>query len=87
VDIWALVDGKIVIGEANTTGQLESRSCDEQGRLKKLRQLADELTADEVVFATTHQSWRPGTRANIEEAFSDSRTSPVFYEKLGAGQE
>ena len=62
-----LVDRKIVIGEATTNDHLKKPARGENGRLLNLARIAQAVTADEVVFATTAANWSEGTRGRIAE--------------------
>jgi hypothetical protein len=72
VDIWAIIDGRIVIGEAKSADSLGPR----QKRNRKaaaLRTLADALTVDSVVFATSAPDWQESTVDAVASAFSGAR--------------
>ncbi len=64
VDLWAIVQGHIVIGEAKTTDVLDDAGRDETVA-KRLFHIADAISADELVFATTMPVWRERSRAAI----------------------
>ena len=69
MDICALVQDRIVIGEVKKNDRLEATPKEELKRLHRIRGLAQSLTADEVVFATSAVKWRPATIENIKNAF------------------
>jgi hypothetical protein len=66
VDIWAIVDGRIVIGEAKKSDQLETTDRREKQRCAALRDLATDLTADEFVMATASPAWSDRSKKNVE---------------------
>jgi hypothetical protein len=74
VDIWAVVEGRICIGEAKTIDRLADTAEREQIVAQRLARIADAVTADELVAATTQSAWRPETRAVLEAAIKGTRT-------------
>jgi hypothetical protein len=74
VDIWAVVEGRICIGEAKTIDRLADTAEREQIVAQRLVRIADAVTADELVAATTQSAWRPETRAVLEAAVKGTRT-------------
>lgn len=83
IDVCALVDGKIVIGEAKIANRLESRPREEDRFLGKFVRAAKQLTADDVAFATTASCWRDATKKAIDSAFAGARASVLYLENLG----
>lgn len=71
LDIWAIVDGRLVIGEAKSNDRLEKTEAQERQLLNRLVQVARAITADELVVATSANSWRETTRALIKDKLSD----------------
>ena len=82
IDLLALVNGRIVIGEAKTTDFLKKGKQKERRWLQRYVTLAEDITADEVVFATTTQ-WCTRTKSHIDEAFQSSNVSVQVMENLG----
>jgi hypothetical protein len=72
IDLWAVIDGRIVIGEAKTGRELESSAADRRKKAERLRRAADDLTADTLVLATAATSWSPSSIEAIENTFSGS---------------
>jgi hypothetical protein len=70
-DIWALVDGSVVVGEANTTGNFGSSP---KKRISRLYEAAIASSADEVVLATTAPSWSEAVVSRIRDRFSSVDT-------------
>jgi len=71
-DILCVSDGILVIGEAKSADKIDTKSSDEKASLQKYMNLATELGARRVVFATLCQSWSPGTEANINSICRES---------------
>ncbi|MEU3441758.1 hypothetical protein ABZ755_15290 [Streptomyces griseoincarnatus] len=67
VDLWAIVDGRIVIGEAKISDRLEQTKHAEARRCAALKGLIDELSADEFVMATTGSAWDRRTETLVNE--------------------
>ena len=85
LDLLALVDGRIVIGEAKRGKRLAKTAKVERKWLLQLANLAEEITADEVVFATA-SSWRDATRELIESTCAD-RPFTIRLFQLGESQD
>jgi hypothetical protein len=77
IDLWAIADGRIVIGEAKISDQLEPTQRKERVRCAVLRDLAKILTVDEFVMATTCPEWDERTRTLVEAAIAPS--APVRW--------
>lgn len=73
IDLWSVVDGQIVLGEAKLGRQLGASAGERRKKARRLRRAADALTADTLVLATAASSWSPSSIAAIEEAFAGSR--------------
>jgi hypothetical protein len=69
-DIWCLVDGKIIVGEATSRDQLDESETKERLRCQRLGAIASAVTADEFVLATAAPAWKPRTIRLIEEALN-----------------
>ena len=79
LDLWALVDGRIVIGEAKSGDRIKTNAAKEQEWLQRLANVAEAITADEVAFATA-TSWRQQTRTYITVAFQNHRAEVRLME-------
>jgi hypothetical protein len=77
VDLWAIADGQIVIGEAKRSDQLEPTASRERIRCAALRALANAMTADQFVMATSSAQWRQRTRESVTKWISP--TVPVCW--------
>jgi hypothetical protein len=62
VDLWAIADGQILIGEAKKSDKLVKTAKDERARCNALRALATAITADQFVMATSSGQWSQRTR-------------------------
>ena len=81
LDLWALVDGRIVIGEAKSGERIKEGAAKEREWLARLANMAEAITADEVVFATA-ATWRDQTRTRIEAAFQNHRAKARSMENV-----
>ncbi len=83
IDMWVIVDGRIIIGEAKTIDRLGESATEENQSISGLLRLGEGLTADEVVFATT-EKWKETTKNRVNRIFGKSRVRPRFLERLGS---
>lgn len=72
LDIVAIVDGEIVLGEAKKNDKLEDRE------IKKYFHLAGKTGAKKLIFATFAASWSDGTRTNIERIIDGSEIQSII---------
>jgi hypothetical protein len=72
LDLWAIADGQIIVGEAKTTDRLEVSRNDEIARCEALAVLLRDLTADSFVMATARPDWHSRTRGNVERMIRPS---------------
>lgn len=86
MDLWAIIDGRIVVGEATTSGFLGTSAKKEGRRLERIRRIVNAVTADELVFATTCDVWNPSTRNRIESMFKNHSLQLRLIERLGTPQ-
>jgi hypothetical protein len=73
VDLWAILNGEIVLGEAKIADELDSSTRARRKKSARLRRVADALTADRFVLATARPAWTPSTVDVMAEAFAGSR--------------
>ena len=64
VDLWAIADGQILIGEAKKSDKLEKTAKDERARCTALEALTTAVTADQFVMATSSGRWSQRTRGH-----------------------
>lgn len=85
IDIWAIQDGQIVLGEAKTGNRLGSNSDEERSVAMKLHRAARACTADRVLLATTARTgWRTASRAVVDEIFLGSQIAVEWESSLGS---
>jgi len=77
VDLWAIVDGQIVIGEAKRSDELCTTARREERRCVALRALGADLSADQFVMATESAQWKDRTRTNVNQLINP--TVPVRW--------
>lgn len=77
-DIWLVVDGKVILGEAKSNGVLGNQA---QARetARRYARLSREFTADRVVFAAGTR-WASGTEDLVAPAFKRHHLSPEFID-------
>ena len=74
VDLWAVADGRIVLGEAKKGDVLAETQDEEAARCAALLRLARDLSADEFVMASGASRWRERTRRNVENTLGREMT-------------
>jgi hypothetical protein len=70
VDLWAVVDGKVLLGEARISDQLDPDRAKERARARRLAEVAMAPTADEVILATTAPAWNRTTIDTMDHALT-----------------
>ncbi len=70
IDICAIVNGRVIVGEAKCNGRLDSKGRSARQAADRLIQAAQILTADEIVLATSEPTWAPGALAAVESALT-----------------
>jgi hypothetical protein len=78
IDVCAVAEGKLLIGEAKTASFLENNAKERRKIIDKYRDLAQKLRVHGVVFSTTTDEWAPGTLADLRQAFADSRIELIM---------
>ena len=84
LDICCIADGVLTIGEAKKADRLAPEAKDEREAAAKYHDVARELGARRVVFATLAPKWRDSTKALIEKEFAGSRAELVFYHAVAS---
>ena len=79
IDLLAISDGRIVIGEAKTGNVIQPTAKAETVWLGQVARLATAIAADEVVFATASPAWRPATADRILQAFKNGAPTTVRF--------
>jgi hypothetical protein len=72
IDVCAVVDGRLLIGEAKTSSSVEVSAKDRRKTIEKYRDLAQKLRVHCVVFSTMALEWSTGTLADLKQAFAES---------------
>lgn len=83
IDIMAIAKGMIVVGEAKVNGTLASGAGAARKKAGKLVQVADAMTADVIVFATTAPEWGQQAKDAILKATENSPCKTRLMENLG----
>jgi hypothetical protein len=78
IDLWGIIDGKIILGEAKSGNELEASDRKRRKKASRLRRAADAFTADTLVLATAASSWAPSSVEAIERAFGGARCDLDF---------
>jgi hypothetical protein len=73
----SVMDNSLCIGEAKSNGDLKANGQSAAKVAKRYRNLANDIGATTVVFATTQNSWDAGSIAAIDAAFAD-----LYYVKV-----
>jgi hypothetical protein len=81
IDMLALVNGNIMLGEAKATDRLGKTDAEERAVVRKLVRVAEAITAHELVIATTKR-WSSAT-ARILQDESKGRVRLQIIEGLG----
>jgi hypothetical protein len=82
IDLWAIADGQILIGEAKIQDRLENTAHLETSRCNAFNRLALDLTADQFVMATARNAWRTETR-DVAERIIGARTPIRWMGSVG----
>jgi hypothetical protein len=61
LDMWAVIDGDVAIGEAKSTDFLEETQTAEEDRCRRLAKVAAAVSADRFVLATSRTTWKSRT--------------------------
>ena len=72
IDLWAIIDGQVVIGEAKTVDRLDRTRAGERRIAARMAGVAQAITADQVVLATTAPAWNDQSVAVMQEALERS---------------
>jgi hypothetical protein len=70
IDLWAIIDGQVVVGEAKTVDRLDRTRVGERRIAARLAGVAQAITADQVVLATTAPAWNEQSGALVQEALT-----------------
>jgi hypothetical protein len=70
IDICAIVNRRVVVGEAKVNGRLDSSGKSPSQASDRLVRATQVLTADEIVLATTQPAWAPGSLTAVETSLA-----------------
>jgi hypothetical protein len=71
LDIVLIVDGRVVVGEAKSNSKLSSGGKTATKAARRLIQAAQDLTADEIILATSTSQWSPNAAQSINAAIEE----------------
>jgi len=83
VDIWAIIDGRIVLGEVTISDTLERTKAKEEERVRRLVRLLTDLTADQMVFATSATRWSARTLESMKLVEKQAGIRPTIITGVG----
>jgi hypothetical protein len=72
IDLWAIVDGRIVLGEAKKGNEIEPKARAERQRCAELASVVERITADTFVLATAAPVWSNRTSLEMKNALDPS---------------
>jgi hypothetical protein len=78
IDVCAVYDGVLTIGEAKKTGELASSTSEARRIINKYARLAKMLNARRVFFCTTSKEWKSSTIDTVREGFRENLAVPMF---------
>jgi len=84
LDIAALADGRILVGEAKSNDRLGDDEKKEREVLNRLHSAGVALRADGIVLATASRRWRKKTRDLINEKLDSTRYEVILKEGVGS---
>jgi hypothetical protein len=84
VDLWAIIDGRVVVGEAKTDDRLDPQRTKERRAASRLAEVAAAVAADEVILATTASAWNPTTITTMNAALTPHSLQLRVLTGLGA---
>ena len=83
IDIIAIADGRLIVGEAKSGDRLEHGAGAERKAVARLVQLAEHLTADTLVLAS-RTTWSQRTRQAIATAVASQDLETRFFDTIGS---
>ena len=87
IDLGAIGDGQIILGEAKSGNTLASKDPDEKRDTAKLITACRAPTADVLCLATTQPAWSSRTRATVQAACNQAGIRALWLEGLGTTKE
>ena len=83
LDILAIADGRVIVGEAKRREELEPTAQEERRAVARCRYPRTSLTADTLVFAS-RTTWLDRTRDAITKAVRTTDLDVQYLENLGS---
>lgn len=80
-DIWAFIDGKVVLGEAKTSATL-GNARNTRETIERVHEFANAAHIDQIVFATSATQWESATRNRIATELRSLHVPIVILENL-----
>jgi hypothetical protein len=78
IDLAAVVDGTFTLGEAKTEGRLGADATEEEKNIRKYGTLAQDLSAEHLLFATIDDKWTAATMERAERILQQYDVEPEF---------
>jgi len=85
VDLWAILDGRLILGEAKKRERLESTAAKERSATRRLVEIATGIGADEILLATAASTWRAQTLVIVRAEIANSQPRPNLRILEGLG--
>ena len=83
VDLWAIKNGEIILGEAKSNNVLSNGKKEEEKQCARLAEVSEKFTADKFVLATSSTSWDDRTIKTMTEKLERSRIQLVPLAGIG----
>jgi hypothetical protein len=81
IDICAVYDGEIILGECKRSDRLEKTSSKEKEVIREYLALAEEIGARKLIFSTFQEKWADAMMDNVRELLGGSEIRPEFLTK------
>lgn len=81
LDVWAIADGTIGVGEVKINDLIEDRERGERNRCREMADLAAAVGADHFILVTSAPAWNPHSRKTMTDALP-AEVQLVVYEGL-----
>lgn len=81
LDICAVYDGEIVLGECKKSDRLEKTSSKEKEVIREYLAIAEKIGARRLIFSTFQENWADAMMDNVHELLGGSEIHPEFLTK------
>jgi len=78
LDICAVCDGEIVLGECKKPDRLGKNASEEKKNIGKYLAIAEKIGAKKLIFSTFQENWTEAMIDNVHELLDSSEICPVF---------